>query len=378
MKINNIIILSLISLIAVSCGTKDPKEELSKLEAKKVELQNKLKEVNTKISKLEEGLAGNDKVDLIPVFTQEITQNIFRDYFQVQGDVHSENNIQVPAEYSGVITKIYHREGEYVQEGTLLGELDNVLLIKQKEELLKNMELTNTMYERQKRLWDQKIGSEVQYIQAKNQKESLDKKLETVNEQLTKTSIYAPISGTIDEVFIKEGEIIQGGMPSFRIVQLSKLKLKAQVSEQYVADVSLSDSVMVEFKEIGESFNAKINAISQVIDPDSRTFTIEVNIPDRFKNIKPNMYGDITIFDYINPSAIKIPMNIVLRNEKGNFIFIAHEVDGEMLAERRSIEVGNTNAQYAEITDGLSVGEFIIIDGYQNLSNNQRIEILEN
>ena len=376
MKTKKILTPFILAVLLVGCGQADYKSQLTRLEAKKTKLQNDLNATNQEIDELKKLHSGDTQEKAVPIYTSQLSKTTFMDYFTVQGDVNSDNNINVPAEFSGVIRKVLKDEGQYVTKGTLLAEIDNSLVLKQKEELLTSLELANTNYERQSRLWEQKIGSEMQYLQAKNQKEGLDKKLETLNEQLSKTNIFAPIDGTIDEVFLKEGEIIQTGMPSFRIVQLSKLKIKAEVSEQYVASVNLTDSVLVQFEEINEEFKAKIQAISQVIDPDNRTFTIEIAIPESLKNVKPTMYGQITIFNYINSDAIKIPINIILKNEQGEFIFVAKESEGKLIAERRHITVKNTNPDYAEIVDGLEEGDMLITDGYQNLSNKQSVEII--
>jgi RND family efflux transporter MFP subunit len=250
-------------------------------------------------------------------------------------------------------------------------------LLRQKAEIETNLELAITSYERQKRLWEQEIGSEMQYLQAKNQKEGLENRLETLNQQISQTKITAPIDGTIDKVFIKAGENIQMSMPAFRIVQLSHLKVEAEVSEKYVADIHKGDSVLVSFSSIDTEFVSTIQAISQVIDPDTRTFTIEIKVPENIDYIKPNMLSRVKVFNYINPNATSIPLNIIQKNELGNFVFVVSESEGNKIAERRSIVVKQNNTKLAEIEEGLKVGEIVITDGYQNLSNGQYIEILK-
>ena len=376
MKAKHIALISLAALFVLSCGEPDAQKQISRLEMKKATLQEQIKKIDDQISELKTGVT-EEESRLIPVSVSEVQPQKFQNYFMVQGNVTSDKNIQVPAEYSGIVRNIKYEEGDYVKAGTLLAEIDNELLLRQKAELETSLDLATTNYERQKSLWDQQIGSEMQYLQAKNQKESLEKRMETLLQQLDQTRITSPISGHIDEVIIKEGEIIQMGMPAFRIVQLSNLKVKADVSEQYVSEVHKGDSVLISFPGGNKEFFARINAISQVIDPDSRTFSIEVKIPDDIEFVKPNMMSEVKIFNYVKENALCVPMDIVQKNEKGDFIFVLGEKDGKPIAERRSIEVGRYNTSLAEVNSGIETGETVITDGYQNLSNGQEVEIIK-
>jgi len=377
MKAKHISIIAVLTFIVLSCGNPDSQKQISRLESKKAKLQKEVAKIDKQIAELKTELDSTENIRLVPVHVETVQQKQFKNYFIVQGNVTSDNNIQVPAEHSGTVTTIHFKEGEFVQKGTVLAEIDNTLLLKQRAELETNLELAVTSYERQKRLWEQEIGSEMQYLQAKNQKEGLENRLETLNQQLSQTKIKAPINGTIDKVFIKVGENIQMNMPAFRLVQLSRLKVKAEVSEKYVADIHKGDSVVVSFSSIDTEFVSDIQAISQVIDPDKRTFTIEINVPENMEFVKPNMLSRVKVFNYTNPSATSIPLNIIQKNELGNFVFVVSEIDGQKIAERRSVVVKQNNTKLAEIEKGLEIGELVITDGYQNLSNGQYINILE-
>lgn len=377
MKLRNILFIALGMLLFASCGSKDARKQIGQLELRKAKLQKEIAGIDEQIQTLKKDLDSSSFVRMVPVHAIEVKKHAFQNYFTVQGNVTSDNNIQVPAEYSGVVTAIYHKEGEFVRKGTVLAEIDNALLLTQKAELETSLELAVTSYERQKRLWEQEIGSEMQYLQAKNQKEGLENRLESLNQQLSQTRITAPIDGTIDKVYLKAGEIIQMGMPSFRLVQLSKLKVEAEVSERYVADIKKGDSVVVSFPAIDTEFESQIKAVSQVIDPDSRTFTIEIDVPSKLDYIKPNMLSRVKIFNYSNMNTIAIPMNIIQKNELGYFVFVVKEVDGKYYADRRTIIPKQSNNIYTEIGEGLNQGEVLITDGYQNLSNGQLIEIVE-
>lgn len=376
MKFRQITFIVISLAVLASCGNPSGENQIQKLEAEKARLQEKIQKIDKKIAELQSGETDSVNVKEIAVITEPVQSGHFTDYIKVQGDVTSDNNIQVPAEYNGIIRKIHVEEGSRVNKGDLLAVIDSEVLNKQKAELETSLELARTTYERQKRLWDKKIGSEMQFLQAKNQKESLEKKLETLNEQLKSTRITAPISGSIDKVFIKKGEIIQMGLPAFRIVQLSNLKIEAELSEKYVDQVSKGDSVKVQFPATGKAFTSEVDAVSQVIDPDNRTFTVEVNIPRDIK-VKPNMIGEMKIINYVSDSSLTVPMNIIQKNEKGRFVFVAKEQDGGWIAERRVVEVNRYNTTHAEISSGIKEGEQLIVDGYQNISDTQPVRIVE-
>jgi membrane fusion protein, multidrug efflux system len=377
MKLKWISLTFIVLILVASCGEKDVRNQINRLESQKLSLQKKIAEIDNQLLELQSQTNDSQISRVVPVYVQEIVEERFVNYFSVQGNVTSDNNILIPAEHSGVIKNVYFEEGDFVESGTILAEIDNSLLLKQKLEIETSLDLANTSYERQKRLWEQEIGSEMQYLQAKNQKETLESRLETLNEQIKKTYIKAPISGNLDKVFIKKGEIIQMGLQAFQIVQLSKLKIEAEVSEKYVADIQKGDSVLVSFSGVDTEFKSSISAVSQVINPDSRTFTIEVKVPEKLDYIKPNMLSMVKIYNYENPKAITIPMNVIQKNEKGNFVFIAKKDGDGYYAERRTVTIAQNNKNRVEINDGVEVGELLITDGYQNISNEQGIEIVK-
>jgi RND family efflux transporter MFP subunit len=377
MKIRNITIMIIAATMFFSCGKPDAKKQISRLEGQRTELQSQINDIDNEISVLRGSVNDSAIIKYITVTAEELQISGFKDHFTVQGDVESDNNILVPAEYGGVVRSIKYDEGAYVKKGTLLAEIDNEIILRQKAEVETALELAQQNYRRQKSLWDQQIGSEMQFLQAENQKKSLEKKLETLSEQVLKTKVYAPIDGSIDKVFIKEAEIVQMGMGAFRIVQLSNLKITADVSEKYVSEVVSGDSVSVEFSDLNVNFASKINAVAQVINIDNRTFAIEVRIPDIYKYIKPNMIGKITVYNYINPNALSVPMNILQKNENGYFVFVAVKNAEGYIAERRNVKIDRNNSVNAEIVSGVKVGDMLITDGYQNLSNLQNIEIVE-
>jgi membrane fusion protein (multidrug efflux system) len=306
-----------------------------------------------------------------------VRSRMFKHYIQVQGTVESDNNIFIPPQASGVVEKIYVKEGDKVVKGQLLAELDGAVYESNIAELENSLKLATTIFERQQRLWDKKIGSEIQYLQAKNNKEGLEKKLETVKEQYKLTKLTAPINGTVDEVRIKEGEAAAAGIGAIRIVQLSALKIKAKLSENYISQVRKGDIVDVYIPTIDLRFKQVINAVSQVIDPQNRTFDIELKIHEISNEIKPNMLAVLTINDYSNPEALTVPVNILQKTGEDFFLFVANNKDGsegnQWIAERRNVVPGKSQSDRFEITKGLKAGEQVVVFGYQDLADGQTL-----
>jgi RND family efflux transporter MFP subunit len=273
-----------------------------------------------------------------------------------------------------VVKKIYFEPGVRVEKGTILAELDGAVLENTLAELEVNVEMAKTMYERQKRLWGQKIGSEIQYLQAKTSKESLEKRLAATREQYQMTKVIAPISGTVDEVLLKEGEMAVAGTGAIRIVQLSALKISAGVSEEYIGQINAGDSVRIRFPALGRELVSTLRSVSRVIDPKNRTFPIEIGLPKEETDLRPNMLCVLTINDYTNPRALTVPLNIVQKTGTSKFLFTAgQQAGGDSLwqVERRTVQTGKTQDDQVEITDGLKAGEFIVITGFQKLADRQ-------
>ncbi len=311
---------------------------------------------------------------------QSLSPAMFRHFIKVQGTVESDNNILIPARSPGTVKKIYVTRGMSVNKGKILAELDGAILENTLAELEVNLEMANTMFERQKRLWDKKIGSEMQYLQARTAKESLEKRLAATQEQYRMTKIIAPISGTIDQILIKEGEAVGGGFGTIRIVQLSALKLKAGISEEFTGQVRVGDSVTVSIPVLNMELISTIRSVSRVIDSQNRTFPIEVGLSNDAKNIQPNMLAVLTINNYSNPKALAVPVNIVQKTGHSKFLFTAKSKAGERKdlwqVEKRTVQTGKTNGDMVEIIDGLNANDHIVIRGFQNLADQQDVLVV--
>jgi RND family efflux transporter MFP subunit len=274
------------------------------------------------------------------------------------------------------VKKIHVYAGSKVNKGQLLAELDSAILESSIAEVENGLKLAETIFERQQRLWNKNIGSEIEFLQAKNNKESLEKRLATLKEQYKLAKIFSPLSGTVDKVLIKEGEMAAAGMGAIRVVQLSNLKIKVDLSEIYISRIKKMDLVHVSIPVTGGEFDLRVDAVSQVIDPENRTFQIEMKIPKSEAGIKPNMLSVLMINDYSNPEALTVPVNSVQETGTGKFIFVAEQKNGGWIARRRSIKTGKNYNDRVEVLSGLQEGEHVVTFGYQNLADGQNIAVV--
>lgn len=356
-----------------ACRPNNKQAELARLERQRDSLNQKIEQIKAELA--EQGGPAQKAEPPTFVSIREVQPGLFKHFIQVQGTVESDNNILIPAQSSGVVKKIHVKDGDSVRRGQLLAELDGSILEASIIELENALQLATTIYERQERLWQKNIGSEIQYLQAKNNKESLEKKMETLQEQYKLTKIYSPITGTVDDVQIKEGEMAAAGRGTIRIVQLSQLKITATLSENYIARIKRNDVVQIEIPVVGVELEEKINAVSQVIDPNNRTFAIEITLPASEKRIKPNMLAVVTINDYTNPVALTVPQNIIQKTGTEQFLFSAVQENDRWIAARRVVQTGESYNDRVEILSGLEPGEHVVISGFQNLADGQGLSV---
>ncbi|MEJ2049303.1 MAG: efflux RND transporter periplasmic adaptor subunit [Calditrichota bacterium] len=369
-----LIIFVLGVVFLLSCGSGDKQAQLKKLEAQRDALDTQIAQLKAEIQD-KNGSQKNEKIAYVNM--EEVKPAMFRHFIRVQGTVDSDNNIFVPPQASGVVKKIYVKEGDAVSEGQLLAELDGSVYESNIAELENSLQLATTIFERQQRLWDKKIGSEIQYLQAKTNKEGLEKKLTTVREQYRMTKIITPISGRVDEVAIKEGEAAAARFGAVRIVQLSALKIKAKLSENYISQVSAGDTVQVLIPVIDLNFKQVVKAVSQVIDPKNRTFDIELKVPQMKQAVKPNMLAVLTINNYSNPRALTVPVNSLQKTGSDYFLFTARQNTNDesdhWVVERREVTPGEYQGDRIEINQGLKAGEHVVTFGYQDLADGQTV-----
>jgi len=362
-----------IALILASCAPGGEDAQLAKMEKQRDALTEKIEALKAEIALKVTPDQRPEKVTDVRISL--LQKELFQHFIQVQGTIESDNNILIAPMASGVVKKIHTKAGNKVTKGQLLAELDGSILESSIVEVENGLNLAVTIFERQQRLWDKKIGSEIEFLQAKTNKEGLEKRLATLKEQHKLTKIFSPISGTIDEVIIKEGEMGAAGMGAFRVVELSNLKIKVDLSEIYISRINKNDKVHVSIPVIGKEFELSISTISQIINPDDRTFQVEVNLPRNEQGIKPNMLAELIINDYSNPEALTVPINIVQETGVEKFLFVASKVDEDWTTQKRIVTTGQDHEGRIEILSGLQENENVVTVGYQNLSDGQKLAV---
>jgi membrane fusion protein (multidrug efflux system) len=359
-----ILYFAAIVLLLVSCGKKQ-KDQKTELE----DLKKERTEINNKIAALEAAIGSKTVPDVNDVAVMEVKQGLFKSYVEVQGRVDAEENVQVNPEMPGVVTAVNVRIGQNVRRGQVLAQIDDILLRQNMAQLQTQIDHANDLYNRQKNLWDQKIGTEVQFLNAKSQKESLEKQMAVLRSQLDMYKIKSPISGTIDQMDLKVGQAVMPGASGIRVINANNLKVKALVAESYVGKVRQGGEVTVILPDIPDSVNTQVSFVSRTIDQVSRSFPVEVRLPSR-NAFRPNMLAILRITDYRNDKVVAIPLNVIQKAETGDYVFIAE--NGK--AKRVAIQTGKFADGKAEIISGLKPGDQLIIKGMQDLDDGDTVK----
>ncbi|MCU0338554.1 MAG: efflux RND transporter periplasmic adaptor subunit [Spirosomaceae bacterium] len=346
------------------------KKQLAELKTQAKELTAKIAALDAEIKAEDPSLKAVEKV--MPVVTEALQARSFRSFIEVQGTVETKNTATATPRMAGTYTVVYVREGQTVKAGQLLAKIDNALLNDQVAALKQQMELANTVYEKQKGLWDQKIGTEIQYLQAKNNKEALEKNLAVLNTQGDLYNVYAPISGAVERVMAKTGEIAAPGMPLASIVNLGALKATANVPDTYLSNVKMGDAVKVKLPDLGRELNARVTFISKLVNPANRTFKIEAAIPTS-ADIKPNMVSVLNIADINKANALVIKQNYIQSTEEGDVVYVATTEGNKKVAKARKVTTGVSYNGEIEILSGLQAGDLLVTEGYQDLVDGQVI-----
>ncbi|CAN5379642.1 efflux RND transporter periplasmic adaptor subunit [soil metagenome] len=361
--------ISLAALWITACSTgkgNDKKAELESLKKQESELRDKIIKLQEDIAKTDTSVDSKSRQVEI---TSIVAEN-FQHMIEVQAKVDGDENVMISPDMPGTIVRVNVKAGDRVSKGTVLVELDNQVYQKNLEELLNARDFTNTLYQKQKALWDQKIGSEVQYLTAKNNLESMDKKIATVREQLNLSKVKSPINGTVDQVNVKLGEMYSPGMPGLRVVNFASLKVKAEVAEAYISKVKKGDKVEVEFPDLNKKIMATLSYSGKVIDPVNRTFGVEVSVNEKDADLHPNMIAVLRIADYSSPNAVILPINVVQTTPAGSYVFVAQ---GNK-AVKRTVVTGHNYRGKLEINSGLNAGDKVVTTGFQDLVDGQSIK----
>jgi RND family efflux transporter MFP subunit len=357
------------ALLSACGGSPDKAAQLAALKDQKAKIE-------ADIAALEKELgASNDAPKRIrTVGLTELEVGPFRHYIDLQGKIDAEENVPVTAKMPGALSRVLVKNGDMVRKGQLLAQVDDGVMLKQLTELEAQLKTAEDIYNRQKSLWDQKIGTEVQFIQAKSQKESLENAIATLKENWGNTKIYAPISGTVDLVYLKVGQAISPGIPLCNIVNLSDLKVVGNVTEAYAAKVRKGDQVTVFFPDLKKEITTRVSYVSKTIDPNTRTFSVECKLPSGNPDYRANMIAVMKIIDYQNPNAIAVPVNLIQTAEDGDFVLVAEKKDDKQgIAKKVNVAQGSNYNGIVEIKNGLKKGDFVISTGFQDVNNGETI-----
>ena len=381
MKIKQIILLSVVVLLAIACKQEgipekleDKKKYLSEKKAEVRDIEKQIDAVTKEILALE---PPKEKA-AIPVKSQIVQAAEFTRYTEVEGQVMAEDMVSVSSDIGGRIMRLNAKEGQYVNKGDLIAVTDIETIETQVAEVQTSLSLAKTVYERQARLWSQDIGSEIQVLQAKNNMERLQKSVETLQSQIKKKNLYAPISGVIDAEYLSQGEIAGPGMPIVSILNTGNLKIVADLQESLLGSVKLGDKVEVYYPALDMTTTNKISMIGRSIDPSNRTFKIELNTSSLKGKLKPNLLSIVKVNDYKEKNAIAIPLDIIKEEVSGQkYVYRVVTKDNKKIAQKTRIELGESSIDKVIILSGINANDEIIIKGGAGLSENTLVDPIQ-
>ncbi len=378
-KMMKLIAVLFISAFIAACGAASKEEkkdlnsqkaELQKLKDQQTQLGDQIRMLEEEIAKVDSSAATNAKL----VNVTALTPRNFDHYIDLQGRITTDNIYYVaPRGAGGQVKAIYVKEGDHVKKGQIVMKLDDAVMQQNLKQLETQLAFAKNLFERQKNLWDQGIGTEVQYLTAKNNVENLEKQIDVTKEQWSTSNVYSNVSGVVEAVNIREGEMFMGNpAASITIVNRGSLKATVDVPENYLARVKKGALVIVEIPDINKKFNSSITLISQLIDPNSRGFTAEAKVPDD-PSLKPNLLATVKIRDYAASNVIVIPLTTLQTDEKGKYVYVMATENGKKIARKRPVVAGEVYGEHIEIKEGLSAGDQLISQGYQSLYDGQPI-----
>jgi len=381
--------ITLLTLLILSCGGEKKEksvddviasQDLKDIRAKKDEISAKQIEFTSQIKLLDEQISKLDTIKKVPLITTFIAkEELFNHYLELQGNVDTKNLLTITPEFNGILSKIYVKEGQRVSKGQLLAKIDDGGLGQQLAQLQIQADLAKTTFERQARLWEQKIGSEIQYLQAKSNYEGQTKAVNQLQQQIAKTTVRAPFSGTIDDIITEQGNVVAAGQsPLMLLVNLNDMYVETDVPETHITNVTKNKNVIVELPILGKTINTKVRQAGSFINAANRTFKIEVSIPNKDKTIKPNLTAKLKINDYSNPKAILIPQSIISENANGEqYVYVVKDRKGKLgISERVIIKTGKAQDSVIEVLEGLESGSEIIQEGARSVKDGQTVEVI--
>ena len=374
-----IILIATFSALIFSCGKKEENANIDSLIASKnlVSIKEKRAELQTQLTQLDNAIAELDvkKTEEALVSVETVKDTVFSHYLEVQGSVNTKENLIIYPQFAGILNTVNVIAGQKVSKGQVLGTIDDGGLSQQLAQLENQLALAKTTFERQKRLWDQKIGSEIQYLQAQTNMVSQQKAVSQMKAQLAKTRVIAPFNGVIDELIAERGQVVGPGQGLMRIVNLNNMFVSTTVPESYIGKLKVGTEVSVYLASLGKSFNGKIRQVGNNINPNNRSFGIEVSVPNTDNLLRPNQVAKLKITDYTNAKAVVVPSNVIQEDADGNqFVFEVSSVkDKTGIAKKVIVKVGKTSDNYTEILSGLEQKTVLVGDGVKTVSEGMKL-----
>ena len=374
-----LLLIALLSSVLFSCGKKEDNTNIDALIASKdlVSIKAKRADLQTEITKLDDAIAVLDvkKQEEALVSVLAVKDTVFTHYFEVQGNVNTKENLIIYPQFSGILNAVNIVAGQKVTKGQLLGTIDDGGLSQQLAQMETQLALAKTTFERQKRLWDQKIGSEIQYLQAQTTMLSQQKAVSQMKAQLGKTRIIAPFSGVIDELITERGQVVGPGQGLMRIVNLNNMFVSTTVPESYIGKLKVGNPVAVNLTSLGKTYSGKIRQVANNVNPNNRSFGIEVSVPNADNLLRPNQVAKLKIIDYTNKNAIVVPSNVIQEDANGDqFVFVATEIkDKTGIAKKVIVTVGKTSENNSEILSGLDANMTIVSEGVNTVSEGMKL-----
>lgn len=386
----HIITLSFLAILLASCnGDKKntvekvlEKNNLEDIRTKRAELVADQDAIHSKIKLLDDRIKTLDTTQNIPLITTIIAkQEVFNHVLELQGNVTTKNLLTITPEFNGILTNVYVTEGQRVTKGQILAKIDDGGLTQQLAQYQIQANLAKTTFERQERLWNQKIGSEIQFLQAKSSYQAQQEAINQIQQQLNKTTVRAPFSGTIDDVITEKGSVVGAGQtPLMQIVNLNNMYIETDVPESYVSDVIKGKNVVVEFPVLGKTIDTKIRQAGDIINPANRTFKVEIDVPNKDQSIKPNLTARLKINDYTNTKAILVPQSIISENAEGEqYVYVVKNKkdNDEGVVSKVIIKTGRTQGDVIEVLSNIENGAELIKEGARSVKDGQTVKVIK-
>ena len=357
----------------VSCSGSDDSPEARRKQLNTYKEQ--LHDLEAKISKLQDEVDASRAIEYVNVKTVEVKPRLFEHFFEITGNVEADEEVNVSPEGAGKIIRILVHEGQRVKKGAVLASVNTDMLNQSIAEMRISLDLARTTYERQKNLWDQKIGSELQFLQAKSNKESLERRLESLQAQKDLAAVKSPVEGIVDIIYQKQGEIAGPQTPFAKVINIDQVKIYGDVAESYLPKIKKSDQVKINFSALSKEVRAPISQIGNYIDPNNRTFRIRIDLKNPDGMIKPNMVAVLRIRDYVADSAFVVPTLLIKNDFRGQYTYIVNQEDSIARAKKIYVKTGVSDNNLTQITEGLNPGMKIISEGFDQVVDGSAVKL---